>query len=805
MSSGDLPRFLAQSPVPAFMVERRDSAFVFVLANAALAAAAGVEASAILGRTPQDLLPPAMAELLARHLQAAWDRRRAVEFAACLAHADGPRDWDIGILPVETAAGDVIAIAGFGVDPWEMTRRRLAQQTGGGLVLQAIQAQEAMVCRTLPDTTLTFVNAAYARTAERDPRELLGQRFIDHLPETEGSRVLAHLAGLTPASPMRGYTLGFTSRAGTPGWQRWIDIGAFDDQGRLVELHSVGRDITEIQKALLRASESETRFRAVVETISEGVLLTDLQGRLVYANLKVAEILGRPSAELVGRHLASLATPVAEAPHPPGPAPGRDESSESESLRAFHNGEAVARHRDGRLLRVHISMSEVELDGVRHFIGVIRDNTAIHEAQRRIERLAYHDELTDLPNQRRLKEDLRAAMAEPGARLALLLVDLMDFSVLNGAIGFAAGDRVLRSTARRLGAALPPDALLARFGGDRFAVVLRDPADAEAEAARLAAAIEGAVPEGESEDGFRLPPVSIGIALAPLHDTAPEGLLEAAEMALLDARRHAPGGCRSFAPSLRSHASRRFSLAQGLRRALERGGLFIEVQPRFSATERRLTGGEALVRWRQEDGTLVGPADFVPLAEETGLIRPLTDHVLGQVMPLLRYLQGEQRISMNIPPTQMARHGLAALIGRHLAQQGVPGSRLSLELTESALLEGTDMLDENLRHLQQLGCGIAIDDFGTGYSSLSRLRNLPIDELKIDRSFIRDAARDTAGVAFLHAIGAMANALGLRLVAEGVETEAELAQARAIGCHEVQGWLWGKPMPPAEFLALIGA
>jgi diguanylate cyclase (GGDEF)-like protein/PAS domain S-box-containing protein len=790
------------------MVERRDSAFVFVLANQALAAAAGVEASAILGRTPQDLLPPAMAEVLLQHLQAAWDGRRVVEFAACLAHAGGPRDWEIGILPIESAAGDVVAIAGFGVDPWEMTRRRLAQQTGGGLVLQAIQAQEAMVCRTLPDTTLTFVNAAYARTAQRDPRELLGQRFIDHLPETEGSRVLAHLAGLTPASPVRGYTLGFTSRAGTPGWQRWIDIGAFDDQGRLVELHSVGRDITEIQRAQLRASESETRFRAVVETIAEGVLLTDQQGRVVYANLKVTEILGRPSAELVGRHVASLAMPVGEAPRPLGPALGHDETAggepDAESLQAFRNGEALARHRDGRVLRVHISMSEVELDGVRHFIGVIRDNTEIHEAQRRIERLAYHDELTDLPNQRRLKEDLRAAMAGPGARLALLLVDLVDFSALNGAIGFAAGDRVLRSTARRLAAALPPDALLARFGGDRFAVVLRDPRDAEAEAARLAAAVEGAVPEGESEDGFRLPPVSIGIALAPLHDNAPEGLLEAAEIALLDARRHAPGGCRSFAPSLRSHASRRFSLAQGLRRALERGGLFIEVQPRYSATERRLTGGEALVRWRQEDGTLVGPADFVPLAEETGLIRPLTDHVLDQVMPLLRHLRGEQRISMNIPPTQMARNGLAALIGRHLAQQGVTGSRLSLELTESALLDGTDMLDENLRQLQQLGCGIAIDDFGTGYSSLSRLRNLPIDELKIDRSFIRDAARDTAGVAFLHAIGAMANALGLRLVAEGVETEAELAQARAVGCHEVQGWLWGKPMLPKEFLALIG-
>ena len=796
--SGDLLRFLSHCPIPAFVVEPGEAGFVFVLVNPALAAASGWPEEAALGRTPHELFPEPLADQLTQHFRHAWDTPGVVDLTACLPHLDGPRDWDIAIVPVQDAQGAVARLVGYGIDPGEMARRRLAHQTGGQLVLEAIQSQEAMVCRTLPDTTLTFVNAAYARAAGRDPRELLGQRFIDQLPEAERQLVQAHLARLTPAEPVRAYTLGFTAAHGGPLWQRWIDIGAFDAEGRLLELHSVGRDITEIQLALMRAVESENRFQTVVENVAEGVLLTDLSGHILYANPMVSEILGWTNAELLGQPLATVT--------------GAEALSEAaaEGLAAH---EMAGRHRDGRPLRLQLRLSEVELEGTRHLIGVLRDNTAIHEAQSRIQRLAYHDELTDLPNQRRLKERLRELMAVPGTPMALLLIDLVDFSALNGAIGFSAGDRVLRGVARRLAGALPPDALLARFGNDRFAVLLPGAVEAEAEALRLAAVIEGAAPESEAEAagtdrpegalGFRLPAVTIGIALAPQDDVRPDGLLEAAEIALLDAKQKNPGGARSFAASMRRHASRRFSMAQGLRHALETGGLFIEVQPRFTAATRMLTGGEALVRWRREDGHLVGPAEFVPLAEETGLIRPLTDLVLQQVVALLGRMPGELRISMNVPPTQLLRQDLAAQVGRQLAQQGVPGHRLGIELTESALLGGGQgPLDANLEELRRLGCCIALDDFGTGYSSLSRLRQLPIDELKIDRSFIRDAAADPAGAAFLRAIGAMGEALGLRMVAEGVETEAELAEARAIHCHEVQGWLWGRPMPVVDFLRL---
>ncbi|WP_159997940.1 EAL domain-containing protein [Roseomonas sp. 18066] len=802
MSPGDLHHFLARCPLPAFLAGLDDGGFRFLQINPALAAVTGRPLEELVGRRPEELFQPDLARQLVEQLRFAWDGGCVVDLTACLPHADGPRDWDMALVPLPDPAGGTRLLVGYGIDPGEMARRRMAHQTGGQLVIDAFLAQEALIYRCRPDTALTFVNAAYARAAGRGPQHLLGQRLSDMVPAAERPTLLAQFARLTPEEPLLGHILRHKGADGRPGWRHWVNIAAFDAHGRMVEIHGIGRDITELQDAMLRVSESEHRFRTVVENIAEGIVLADEHGHIVYANRKVVEILGWTAEDLQGRHVAQLGNPQEASEHATylerylriSPIPVGSSAQES-----------FARHRDGRMLRIHFSLSEVELDGVRHFIGVLRDNTAIHEAQQRIERLAYNDELTGLPNQRRLKEELARLLERPGARATLLLVDLVDFSALNGTIGFAAGDRVLRTAARRIADVLPHDCLLSRFGNDRFAVLMRDLADAERAqvlAGRIAVSVEGAVPEGHGESGFRLPPVTIGIAMAPVDDTRPDGLLEAAEIALLDAKRRAPGSIRGFASAMRNTAARRFSTAQGLRRALDHGGLFIEVQPRFTADQRQLTGGEALVRWRREDGCLIPPDDFVPLAEETGLIQPLTEFVFDQVMPLLARLRPGQRLSMNFPPAQLARHNLTAMIAARLARQGVPGDRLGIELTESALIGGPGLLDENLRELQRLGCAVAIDDFGTGYSSLSRLRHLPIDELKIDRVFIRDAARDAAGTAFLQAIGAMANALGLRLVAEGVETEEELDQARRIGCHEVQGWLWGRPMAPEEFLAL---
>ncbi|MFC4165856.1 EAL domain-containing protein [Teichococcus aestuarii] len=806
MPLGDLHHFLARCPLPAFVAERFAASFRFTQVNAALLDAASSTAEQILCRPLEALFPPPLAGQLCAHFRRAWESQEVIDLTACLPHATGPRDWDIAVVPVPGREGQTRWLVGYGIDPGEMARRRMAHQTGGQLLIDTVSAQEALVYRCLPDSTLTFVNAAFARAAGFPPHTLLGRMALEALDPEARPELLRQRALLKPDEPLRSYTLRARSAGGRPGWCRWTDIAAFDAEGRLVEIHAIGRDITEVQEALLRVSESEQRFRAVVDHIAEGIVLTDASGHIVYANHKVAEILGWEAEALHGRHIRHLSAPQERGDGAFALDPylhrqiGPPQPGEMEQ-------EGFVRHRDGRMLRIHLRLSGIELDGTPHYIGVIRDNTAIHEAQQRIERLAFNDELTGLPNQRRLKEELAQQLDRAETRPSLLLVDLVDFSALNNTIGFAAGDRMLRAAARRIARVLPHDSLLARFGADRFVVLLRDtpePEMAQILAGRIAVSVEGAAPEGVPDSSFRLPPVTIGIAMAPQDDTRADGLLEAAEIALLDAKQRAPGSVRSFVGAMRATAARRFSTAQGLRRALDQGGLFIEIQPRFTALQRRLTGGEALVRWRREDGRLIPPNDFIPLAEETGLIQPLTEFVFEQVMPLLSRLPPGQRLSMNFPPTQLARQNLAASLIARLARHGVPGDRLGVELTESALIGGPGLLDENLRSLQQQGCSVAIDDFGTGYSSLSRLRHLPINELKIDRIFIRDAARDTAGVVFLQAIGAMAKALDLRLVAEGVETESELEQARSIGCHEIQGWLWGRPMSPEAFLGLCG-
>ncbi|GAV35931.1 putative membrane protein YjcC [Roseomonas sp. TAS13] len=283
-------------------------------------------------------------------------------------------------------------------------------------------------------------------------------------------------------------------------------------------------------------------------------------------------------------------------------------------------------------------------------------------------------------------------------------------------------------------------------------------------------------------------------------------------MALLEARPQTPQGTsgqvRRFAAPMRTATRHRFALFQDLHRMLDGGpesGLFVEIQPRYTAAGKVLTGGEALMRWRRADGRLVPPAEFIPVAEETGMIRGLTDRLLEQVAPLLPKLAPGQRIGINLPPVCLANGHFAARLEERLAHCRTSGDRLVIEVTEGALAGEAAPVERNLMALRRIGCHIAIDDFGTGYSSLSRLRDLPIDELKIDRSFVRAAATSPRGADFLRAIAAMGQALGLHLVAEGVETEAELAMVRQVGCHEVQGWLWGRAMPVEHFLALPAA
>ena len=424
-------------------------------------------------------------------------------------------------------------------------------------------------------------------------------------------------------------------------------------------------------------------------------------------------------------------------------------------------------------------------------------------SEEQLKYLAHHDVLTGLPNRALLHDRLRQAMYEAARHhriVGVAFLDLDRFKTINDSLGHEIGDQLLRAVAQRLSDCLRPGDTVARLSGDEFAVVLAGMAHAD-DAARVVQKILGA---------FTLPfPVaaqelfvtaSVGLTLYPLDDSGAEGLLRNADIAMYRAKEAGRNNYQFYAPEMTAKSRERLSLENALRYALERGEFEIHYQPVVDIGARAVEGVEALVRWRHPERGMVSPADFIPLAEETGLIVPLGEWVLEQACRQVRAwrAQGLPRLTLavNVSARQFRQKGLSEAIAAVLARTGFDAADLELELTES-LLADTEIL-ATLNALAAQGIQLSIDDFGTGYSALSYLKRFPIDTLKIDRSFVRDAASDPDTAALTSAMIAMAHALEIRVIAEGVETEEQLRFLAEHGCDAVQGYYFSAPVPPAQ-------
>ena len=732
-----LRQLLARASVPAFLVRVRSGSVVVEFANAAFRVLLDPPER---GADSEACWCDAEAAGTFRDM-AAEDRGGSVRLSLRPGHPEA--DLIATIFPLGGATRGTLLL---GCAPSAMEPMFAASDDTEDGISALLAVEHEMTCRFTPDTTLTDVNPAYARVYGLPREELVGQKFIDLIPEDERVSVLAHVRGL-----MAGRIAISTHRTVMPDgqvrWQRWFDQAYRVVDGVPVEFQAVGYDITETIDAMRRAGESERHFRAVLENIAEGVVLTDPYGTILHANHRMTDVLGWEPQELIGQNISVFVPPDERDIHPELMARYR-RTRESHIIGIGR--EMLAAHRDGHLVPIHLSVTEMMLEDGPHFIGVLRDNSAIEAAHRRIERMAFTDDTTGLPNQRTFKADLDVRLAGPHERLALFLIDIVDLGALNGAFGFAAGDRALQATARCLESVLPEGASLACFSGNLFTVLadLAENERPEALARTLCEAIEQAsladLDDRTGGGAFRLPPVSVGVALAADNPTTQE-LLEAAQLALVDAKRRSPGSARVFQPTMRNSTTRRLKMAQGLRRALADGEFHIVVQPRYTVDGTRVTGGEALVRWRGPDGALIPPSEFIPVAEETGLIQQLTDFVVEQVLAVLSRLPAGLRVFVNLSPMHLTHRALAATLAARIERHGAIGSQLGVEVTESALTGDIDLLKRNLHDLRALGCLVAIDDFGTGYSSLSRLQHLPIDELKIDRSFVVAAARGSSG------------------------------------------------------------
>ena len=415
------------------------------------------------------------------------------------------------------------------------------------------------------------------------------------------------------------------------------------------------------------------------------------------------------------------------------------------------------------------------------------------------------DELTGLPNRALLKEHLALALARARRSrkgVALLHLDLDNFKLVNDSLGHAAGDVLLRMTAERLEQATRAADLLARPGGDEFLLLITDIEGDAVDAAELAAQrIVDALdpPFAISGTAFQVG-VSVGIATCPDDAYDPETLLEAADAAMYRAKDVARGAWARFERSERDPLER-LAMTTRLRRALANDEFLLHYQPIFALPSGKLTGVEALIRWHDPERGMIPPGDFIPLAEETGLIEQIGDWVVGAVCSQQATWAArgfEPQISFNVSPRQLRRLDFVSRVAGHLEETGADAGKLTVELTESCTMEDRQSADRILRELHAMGLRLALDDFGTGYSSLSRLREMPVEFLKIDRAFLRAVPEDREASTVVIAVLSLARALGRTAVAEGVETDDQRAFLVAQGCRMAQGFLLGRPIPADE-------
>jgi diguanylate cyclase (GGDEF)-like protein len=429
---------------------------------------------------------------------------------------------------------------------------------------------------------------------------------------------------------------------------------------------------------------------------------------------------------------------------------------------------------------------------------------AIEERERQIIHVGLHDGLTGLPNRKLFTEQLTNTLSRRrvGEQVMVAYVDLDDFKMVNDTLGHPAGDALLRIIADHLRENLP-DALLARLGGDEFAILI-DGIDDRASLGNIADALQRCFDRPLSINDQQVScGASIGIAMAPGDGEDGITLMKNADLALYRAKREGKSTYHFFEPALDEAARQRRQLELDLRAAIKEGGFELNFQPLYSLAERRLTGFEALIRWNHPTRGLVNPAEFIPLAEETGLIIPIGEWVLREACHQASIWPADVSVAVNVSPKQFAASGIASTVLSALSASGLAPKRLELEITESIFIADVDATLTTLHSLRNLGVKIALDDFGTGYSSLSYLRSFPFDKVKIDKSFVEDLGTSSNGHAMIRAITTLANALGMETLAEGVEDIAQFEVLEREGCQNIQGYLFSRPVAANAVAGLL--
>ena len=589
------------------------------------------------------------------------------------------------------------------------------------------------------------------------------------------------------------------------GSRRWVKVNLQTARGALGAIEAIDgtvEDITERKQAQEALLFKSALLEAQSETTLDGILVVDESDRIVLVNRQFRTLFGVPDDVVEWGEDRPLRTYVMQQVQDPHAFldkidylyAHRDAKSRDELL--LKNGRSFDRY----------SAPLVDSRGEhRGRIWYFRDITARKRAEEQVQFLAYYDALTKLPNRTLLMDRLENALA--GARrrhekVAVLFLDLDRFKVINDSLGHAVGDLLLHAVGARLRGCVREQDTVARVGGDEFIIVLNAVGDT-AEIAATAERLVDAMTQEIVVDGHPLTTTcSLGISIFPENSSDAGTLIKYADQAMYCAKESGRNAFHFFTDALNTQAVERHSLESDLRGALERGDFFLLYQPEVNLVSGEITGLEALVRWRHPQRGIVAPGDFIPVAENSGLILPIGEWVLRAACAQLRQWQDEGvrlvPVAVNVSAVQFRQEGFCSLVRTVVEETSIPPECIELELTESLLLSNESVVHAVLRELKEIGVQLAIDDFGTGYSSLSYLRQFHVDKVKIDRSFIRDLATDRDDAAITAAIIGLGQILNLTVVAEGVEEETQVSILQEYSCDEAQGYYFSTPRPPDE-------
>lgn len=583
-----------------------------------------------------------------------------------------------------------------------------------------------------------------------------------------------------------------------------------DDNGLIQGFMAISIDVTELRNAQLALASEKERLSNTLRSIGEGVIATDVSGKVVLLNLTAENLTGWSEKEATGRHVDEIFQTL------------QDDTNEQEAFSVeavLQTGREISAQgqrslvsRDGTLLNITETVAPIR-DADNNITGAViafRDVTHRKVIREKMDYLAHHDPLTGLPNRMlfadRLAQGLAHAKREKH-KMAVLFIDLDRFKYVNDTMGHKAGDSLLIEVAHRLNGCLRKSDTLARMGGDEFIIIaskVKSSKDAIAAAERVLNSM--AVPV-ELEGREIYASGSIGISIFPTHGKDAETLVRNADKAMYRAKELGRNCHYLYNSNLDTASIEKVLLETHLRKALERGELELHYQPQVAISTGQPVGVEALARWCSPELGGIPPSQFIPLAEETGLILPLSKWILNTACRQSRVWDEEGRvpttIGVNISARQFQWSDLVAMVSEALDETGVDPRRLNLEITESVLLHDPEQTIKTLRKLRQMGVRISLDDFGTGYSSLSYLKRFPIDMVKIDRSFTQDINTDPDNATISSAVIAMAHSLKLKVIAEGVETLEQLEHLRALGCDEVQGYFVSPPVSAEELGPLL--